>query len=404
MVKIKIGILKEGKTPPDKRVPLTPIQCRDLITQYPNLSLVVQKSHIRCFDDEEYANLGIPLVDDVSDCDVLFGVKEVVKYDLLEGKTYFYFSHTIKEQSYNRSLLQTMIAKGISMVDYESLTHANGRRILGFGRYAGVVGCYNGFLAYGKRTNRYYLKAAHQCHNRLELEKELQKVDLPAVKIIVTGNGRVGQGALEIIKQLNIREVSKEEFVSQSFDAAVYVHLDFYDYNERIDGSTFLNKDFFSNPEWFRSCFMNYACCADILIAGHYYGKGSPYLFTREDAKSSDFKIRTIADISCDIDGPVASTIRSSTISKPIYGYNPHTESEDAFDKDDVITVMAVDNLPCELPKDASEDFGIALIQHVFPCLLAEDSEQIIARATICENGDLTTNYEYLREYINTKD
>ena len=340
----------------------------------------------------------------MSDCDVLFGVKEVVKSELLDGKTYFYFSHTIKEQSYNRALLQTMIAKGISMVDYETLTHKNGRRILGFGRYAGVVGCYNGFLAYGKRTNSFFLKAAHQCQNRLELEKELQKVDLPAVKIIVSGNGRVGQGALEIIKQLSIREVSKEEFVSQSFDEAVYVHLDFYDYNERIDGSVFSNKDFFSNPEWFQSCFMNYASCADIFIAGHYYGKGSPFLFTREDAKSSDFKIRTIADISCDIDGPVASTIRPSTIAEPIYGYNPHTESEDVFDKDDVITVMAVDNLPCELPKDASEDFGNALIKHVFPCLLGEDSEQIIARATICENGDLTTNYEYLREYVNTKD
>ena len=404
MAEIKIGILNEGKTPPDKRVPLTPFQCKELIAQYPNLSLVVQKSPIRCFDDEEYANLGIQLVDDMSDCDVLFGVKEVVKSELLEHKTYFYFSHTIKEQSYNRVLLQTMIAKGISMVDYETLTHTNGKRILGFGRYAGVVGCYNGFLAYGKRTKRYSLKAAHQCQNRLELEGELQKVDLPAVKIIVSGNGRVGQGALEIIKELNIREVSKEEFVTQSFEQAVYVHLDFYDYNERIDGSAFSNKDFFSNPECFQSCFMNYASCADIFIAGHYYGKGSPYLFTREDAKSSDFKIRTIADISCDIDGPVASTIRPSTIADPIYGYNPHTESEDAFDKDDVITVMAVDNLPCELPQDASEDFGNALIQHVFPCLLVEDPEHIIARATICENGDLTPNYEYLREYVNTKD
>ena len=403
MDEIKIGILKEGKIPPDKRVPLTPIQCRDLITQYPNLSLVVQKSPIRCFDDEEYANLGIPLVDNVSDCDVLFGIKEVEKSELLERKIYFYFSHTIKEQSYNRALLQTMIAKGISMVDYETLTHLSGRRILGFGRYAGVVGCYNGFLAYGKRSKRYSLKAAYQCQNRLDLEEELQKVDLPAVKIIVSGNGRVGQGALEIIKQLNIREVSQEEFISKSFDEAVYVHLDFYDYNVRKDGSDFSNSEFFSNPSLFKSSFMNFASCADIFIAGHYYAKGSPFLFTREDAKSSNFKIRTIADISCDIDGPVASTIRPSTISEPIYGYNPQTESEDIFDKDEVITVMAVDNLPCELPKDASEDFGNALVQHIFPCLMGNDSEQIITRATICENGDLTANYEYLREYVNAE-
>ena len=404
MAVIKVGILKESKIPPDKRVPFTPIQCKNLITQYPNLSLVVQKSPIRCFDDEEYAELGIPLVNDVSDCDVLFGVKEVVKSELLENKTYFYFSHTIKEQSYNRALLQTMIAKGISMVDYESLTHANSRRNPRFWSLCWGSGLLQWFFSLWKKNKAIFLKAANLCHNRLELEQELQKVDLPAVKIIVSGNGRVGQGAIEIIKQLNIKEVSKEEFVSQSFDEAVYVHLDFYDYNERIDGSTFSNKDFFSNPEWFQSSFMNFASCADIFIAGHYYGKGSPYLFTREDAKSSDFKIRTIADISCDIDGPVASTIRPSTIAEPIYGYNPHTESEDVFDKDDVITVMAVDNLPCELPKDASEDFGNALIQHVFPCLLGEDSEQIIARATICENGDLTANYEYLREYVNTKD
>ena len=404
MAKIKIGILREGKLPPDKRVPLTPLQCKKLISQYPSLDLVVQKSTIRCFDDEEYSSLGIKLVDDLSDCDVLFGVKEVVMSELLNDKTYFYFSHTIKGQPYNRVLLQTMIKKRISMVDYETLTHNNGSRIIGFGRYAGVVGCYNGFLAFGKRSKRFSLKPAYLCCNRQELDKELQNVDLPPVKIIVSGNGRVGQGALEIINQLQIRKVSKEEFVSQSFNEPVYVHLDFYDYNERIDGSEFSNKDFFSNPEWFQSCFMNYASFADIFIAGHYYAKGSPYLFTRKDAKSSDFKIRTIADISCDIDGPIASTLRPSTITDPIYGYNPQTESEDDFDKDNVITVMAVDNLPCELPKDASEDFGDALIKYVFPALLVNDLENVIARATICKNGDLTDNYQYLRDFVNDDD
>ena len=369
MTKTKIGILREGKTPPDKRVPLTPTQCQVLMNQYSNLDLVVQKSPIRCFDDSDYSALGIPLVDDVSDCDILMGVKEVVKTELLNDKMYFYFSHTIKSQPYNRELFQKMVEKNISMVDYETLKYANGRRVLGFGRFAGVVGCYNGFLAYGERTQKYHLKPANSCEDRVELEEELKKIDLPNVKIIVSGNGRVGQGALEIIHTLGIREVSKEEFTTQSFDEAVYVHLDFYDYNVRI--------------------------------AGHYYGAGSPYLFTREDAKSPDFKIRTIADISCDIDGPVASTIRPSTIENPIYGYNPHTESEDIFNKEDVITVMAVDNLPCELPKDASEDFGNELITHIFPCLLSEDSDNIIDKATICKNGDLNAPYEYLRDYLN---
>jgi alanine dehydrogenase len=396
-----IVILKEGKTPPDKRVPLSPQQCADLISQYPSINLVVQRSPIRCFSDEEYSKLGITLVNDVSDCDVLLGVKEVPKADLLSDKTYFYFSHTIKEQPYNRELLQKMVEKNITMVDYETLKHANGSRIIGFGRYAGVVGCYNGFLAYGKRTKRFDLKAANLCEDRKELEQELKKVDLPNIKIIVSGNGRVGKGALEIIQLLNIREVSKEDFKSKTYVEPVYVHVDFPDYNTRKDGSEFIADDFFKNPELFKSTFMDYASCADVFIAGHYYGAGSPYLFTREDTKSADFKIRTVADISCDIDGPVASTIRPSTIDNPIYGYNPQSESEDDFDKEDVITVMAVDNLPCELPKDASEDFGNELMKHVFPVLIGDDPQSIIDKATICKNGDLNTHYEYLRDYLN---
>ena len=398
---MKVAVLREGKTPPDKRVPLSPQQCVQFIKDYPHVELVVQKSSIRCFPDADYLNLGISMVEDVSDCDVLLGVKEVPKSDLIANKTYFYFSHTIKKQSYNRELLAEMIEKNISMVDYETLTNAKGRRLIGFGRYAGVVGCYNGFLAYGNRTSTFSLKPANQCEDRVELEQELNKVTLSNVKIILSGGGRVGMGALEIIQKLGIREVSKEEFISQSFSEAVYVSVDFSDYNERKDGTEFSSADFFTNPKQYKSCFMKYASCADIFIAGHFYGTDSPYLFTREDAKSADFKIRTVADISCDIDGPVASTLRPSTISDPIYGYNIHSELEDNSFADDVITVMAVDNLPCELPKDASEDFGSELLKHIFPALLTEDRDKLIERATICKKGDLTTDYEYLRDYLN---
>lgn len=398
---IKIGILREGKTPPDKRVPLTPKQCADLVSQYPDINLTVQKSPIRCFSDDEYARHGIALANNISDCDILMGVKEVPKSDLIDNKTYFYFSHTIKAQPYNRELLQKMVKQNIIMIDYETLKHANGRRIIGFGRYAGVVGCYNGFLAYGKRTKRFELKAANLCEDRIELENELKKVDLDNIKIILSGNGRVGKGALEIVRLLGIREVTIEEFKTQEFEEAVFVHVDFPDYNARIDGAEFAEKDFFTKPELFKSTFMELAKSADMFVAGHFYAAGSPYLFTRKDAKSPEFKIRTIADISCDIDGPVASTIRPSTIENPLYGYNPHSEEEDDFDKDEVITVMAVDNLPCELPKDASEDFGNELIKHVLPLLIGDDPHSIIDKATICKNGDLNTPYEYLREYFN---
>ena len=314
---------------------------------------------------------------------------------------YFYFSHTIKEQPYNRGLLQKMLDANISMVDYEVLKHPNGSRIIGFGRYAGIVGCYNGFLAYGKRTSRFDLKSAHLCYDRNELEDQLQKVSLPNIRIILSGSGRVGCGALEIIHKLGIKEVDKESFKTQKFDEPIFVHLDYKDYNARIDGSIFRSKDFFNNPELFKSTFMQYASCADVFIAGHYYASGSPYLFTRENARSSEFKIRTIADISCDINGPIASSIRSSSILSPIYGYNPATESEDIFNKENVITVMAVDNLPCELPKDASQDFGNELLQSVFPLLFKSDPAKIIDNATICKNGDLNTPFEYLRDYLN---
>ena len=397
---MKIGILREGKQPPDKRVPFSPAQCSLLLQEYPQVEWVIQKSPIRCFSDDEYAQVGMQLVDDVSDCDLLLGIKEVPKSDLIADKTYFFFSHTIKEQPYNRDLLIKMIELNITMVDYETLTQPNGKRLIGFGRYAGVVGCYNGFLAYGKRTKRYDLKSAYKCFNRKEMEQEMSKIDLPNIKIILTGKGRVGRGALEIMHKLNLMEVSKEEFVTESFNEPVFVHLNPIDYNERKDGAPSSKTDFYLNPTKYKSTFMQYAKHADIFVAGHFYASDSPYLFTRENAKSANFKIRTIADISCDIDGPVASTIRPSTIENPIYGYNPQTEKEDAFDKDGVITVMAIDNLPCELPKDASEDFGNDLIQHIFPALLGDDQKDVIDRATICKNGDLNTPYEYLSAYI----
>ena len=396
---MKIGILREGKTPPDKRVALSPAQCVQVQEQYPTIELVVQPSPIRRFVDEDYLSIGVKMQEDLSDCDVLIGVKEVPKKDLIPNKTYFYFSHTIKEQPYNRELLLKMLDLNIRMIDYETLTDANGKRLIGFGRFAGIVGCYNGFLTYGKRTGTYFLKAANLCADRKEMESEYTKIKLPPIKIILTGSGRVGNGALEVINAIGIKEVSKKDFLTKEFNEAVFVHLKTMDYNTRIDGAVDSKEDFYSNPKEYRSDFFKYARLSELFIAGHYYSADSPYLFTREDAKLSDFTITTVADISCDINGPVASTIRPSTIADPIYGYNPQSESEDDFTKSDVIAVMAVDNLPCELPKDASEDFGAEMIKHILPCLLKQDSEKVITRATICENGNLTEYYQYLNNY-----
>ena len=398
---MKIGVLAEEKALDDKRVPLTPKQCKILLDAYPKLKLSVKSSAIRCFSDEMYIANGIDVVDDLSDCDILIGVKEVPIKSLIADKTYFYFSHTIKAQPYNRELLLKMMELNISMVDYEALKDKQGKRLLGFGRYAGIVGAYNGFLTYGLKSEKYNLKAAYSCGDSIEMEQELAKIKLSHEKIIVTGNGRVGNGVLEIMQKANIREVSKEEFLDETFNEAIFVHLNTMDYNVRKDGTFSDKQDFYKNPELYRSSFMRYANQADIFIAGHYYSSGSPYLFTRKDAKHSDFNIKVVADVSCDIDGPVASTIRPSTIVDPIYGYNPISETEDSFLQEGNIAVMAVDNLPCELPKDASEDFGNELLEKILPSLIMSDDEQIIENATICKNGDLTPNFEYLRNYVN---
>ncbi len=398
---MKIGVLKEEKVPVDKRVPLTPKQCRVLLNTYPSLEIAVKSSSIRCFSDDMYIAEGVQVVNDLSDCDVLIGVKEVPKSLLIPNRTYFYFSHTIKEQPYNRGLLLKMMALNISMVDYEVLKNHKGKRLLGFGRYAGIVGAYNGFLTYGLKSGKYNLKTAHNCEDRVEMEGEMNKIKLSNEKIIVTGNGRVGNGILDIIQKANIREVSKSEFLNNTFNEAVFIHLNTMDYNVRIDGSKSNKYEFYKQPELYCSSFMNYAKQADIFIAGHYYSSGSPYLFTREDIKHLDFKIKVVADVSCDINGPIACTIRPSTLSDPIYGYDKQTGQEVDFSNEDAIAVMAVDNLPCELPKDASEDFGNELLEKILPSLIISDDEQIIANATLCRNGDLTPNFEYLRNYVN---
>ena len=398
---MKIGIIKEGKTPPDERVPLSPKQCREVIDKFKQLSLVVQKSEVRRFKAEEFEAFNIEMVDSVADCDLLMGVKEVPITDLIPNKTYFFFSHTIKKQAYNSNLLKAMLERNITMVDYETLTNEFGTRLIGFGYYAGVVGCYNTFFAYGKRTGSFDLKRAYLCHDKAEMLSHLKKVQLPKnFKIVITGGGRVATGIIRILEQLNINSVSPSDFISKNFIEPVYTQLFPEDYYKRIDDKSFTRKEFYENPVGFESNFMKYAQIADMYISGHFWAKGSPFVISNEDIKSTAFNIKVIGDISCDIKGPIASTTRASTITNPLYGYDPITECEVAFDAKNAITVMAVDNLPCELPKDASEGFGRELIDKIFPHII-NDKEGVIERATICKGGKLMPRFEYLKDYVN---
>lgn len=401
---MKIGIIKEGKTPPDERVPFSPEQTRELRNNFPGLQLVVQESDVRRFTAADYTAAGTPVVDCVDDADVLMGVKEVPIEQLIPNKTYFFFSHTIKKQPYNRDLLRAVLAKNITLVDYECLVK-DGLRIVGFGRYAGIVGAYNGLLAYGKRSGSFDLKPAHKCEDQNELVKELEKITLPSnFKIALTGRGRVAGGAVEVLEKAGIKRVGVKDYLTQSFEHPVYVQLAVTDYNIRKDGADKGVQDFFDHAEEYKSHFFRFAKVSDLYISGHFWKEGSPFIFTREDAKQSEFNIQVVADVSCDIDGPVACTLRPSTIDNPLYGYHPESESEVDFDREDAITVMAVDNLPCELPKDASRDFGKELLDKVIPELVNGDPNKIIYNATIAKEGKLNEPFTYLQDYVDGKE
>lgn len=397
---MKFGIIKERKNPPDRRVVFSPEKLQEFQQQFPDATIIVEASENRVFSDDLYKAAGFEVSDDISDSDVLIGVKEVPIDALIPHKKYFFFSHTIKKQPYNRALLQAILEKNIELFDHEVITEENGARLIGFGRYAGIVGAYNGFRAYGMRNDSFHIPKAENLSEQQALINELNKIQLPNIKILLSGSGKVARGAKEMLDGMNLKSVSVEDYLTKNFNEPVYCLIDVLDYNKRKDGRVLNRSDFYDHPENYVSDFMRFAKVTDYFIAGHFYGDGSPFLFTREDAKSEEFKIKLVADISCDIDGPVASTIRPSTIADPVYGYNPQTETEVDFKSDKAITVMAVDNLPCELPKDASEGFGELFLKYVIPAFFNNDIDGVLARAKMTEGGELTPRYSYLQDFV----
>jgi saccharopine dehydrogenase (NAD+, L-lysine-forming) len=401
---LKIGIVREGKVPPDKRVPFTPLQAEEIEQRFSNVKIVCQESPIRCFKDSEYQKLDISVASDVQDCDILMGIKEIKIENLVADKTYLFFSHTIKKQPYNRKLLQEVLKKRIRLIDYEALKDKQGNRLVAFGRYAGIVGAYNGLWTYGKRYRTFALRRAYECFDVNDLKLELRKVKLPAVKIILTGAGRVGKGSMETLDSAGIRKVSPQDFLQRTFNEPVYVQLSSADYHKRKEGGHFNREEFHLSPEKYSSYFSEYTKVADILMAGAYWNPKAPVLFTREDMTSNNFNIKIIADITCDINGSIPSTKKATTIADPLYDYNATSDSvEPPLVNDKFITVMSIDNLPCELPRSASEEFGRDLIDRVLPLLVGADKDEIIERATIAEQGSLTHHFQYLQDYVNEK-
>lgn len=400
---MKIGLLRETKAPIDKRVPLTPLHCIAAKSAYPQLQFICESSKVRAISDSEYHLAGVELANQTNDCDILMGVKEIKPELLVAGKTYFFFSHTIKKQIYNRNLLKTIIDKKITLVDYECLKDPNGKRIVAFGYYAGLVGAYNTLRAYGLKYHLFDLKPAHLCKDLEEMVRYFPKIKLPPIKIVVTGGGRVTSGAIRILDDLNISQVTVSDFLNKSFSYPVYVQLRSEDYHQyRKKNELFDKSHFYENPSHYDSAFGPFAAVADLLISCAYWNPSGPRLFSIHDMQQPCFQIKTIGDITCDIDGSIPSTICASTIDQPFYDFNPFAnKKETLFSNPANITVMAVDNLPSELPRDASLDFGNQLVKHVIPSLINGDPYQIIEKATIAKNGSLTPYFNYLSDFIN---
>ncbi len=396
---MKLGIIREGKIPYDKRVPFTPLQCVEIKQRF-GVEVQVQSSAHRAYTDEEYSEVGITVTDNIDNCDVLFGVKEVPIMELIPNKVYFFFSHTTKKQPHNRELLKQILLKNIKLIDYECLRFPSGERVLGFGRFAGIVGAYNGLDAYGRRNNLFELKPAYQCFDYNELKENLKKIRLQNVKILVTGEGRVSSGITEILDFCGFQKVSKQEYIAHQNSNPVYLQLNYDEYYRFKDSKVFDKEKYLADPSLVESNLGDLWQHTDILMTGHFWDHRSAALFKIEDAQRPEFKTKVIADITCDINGSVPLTIRPAKIGDPVYGINPLNMVEtDAFAPES-ITIMAVDNLPCELPRDSSFHFGQDLLEKVLPSFFISDDNKIIEGATITENGALTDRYQYLSDFV----
>ncbi|MFA9189203.1 NAD(P)-dependent oxidoreductase [Flavobacterium magnesitis] len=400
---MKFGIIQERKIPADRRVVFSPNEIIKLKALYPELTIKVESSPIRVFIDSEYQNAGVEVVTDISDCDVLLGVKEVPVENLIPNKTYFFFSHTIKKQAYNRTLLQALLDKNIDLYDHETVVDANNNRLIGFGRYAGMVGAYNSIRAFGIKFELYKLPKVETLEGKEDLIRHLKRIVLPPIKFVVTGKGKVGNGVKEILDAIKVKLVSVEHYLTKNYTQPVYTQIDVLEYNKRKDGTVLEIADFFQNPQEYESNFERFTKVSDVAITGHFYANEAPQILTREMLQSKDCKIKVVGDISCDINGPIASTLRSSTIEEPFYGYLPIENKEVDVFHPAAIVVMAVDNLPCALPKDASEGFGEMFLEKVIPAFFNGDKNGILARAKITENGKLTPRFSYLQDFVDSE-
>jgi saccharopine dehydrogenase (NAD+, L-lysine forming) len=395
---IRIGLIRESKNPADNRVALIPSQCKWLQKSFPSLKIFAQPSADRCYSNKEYELAGVELAEDLSTCDYLFGIKEVKAENLIPGKNYLFFSHTRKMQSYNRDLFRSMLDKKITLIDYECMEHEDGQRILGFGFFAGIVGAHNGMMAFGKRSGKFELPRVYQHPSFKQLIHGYFGIRLPNIKVVITGSGRVAHGLLEVMNLLGIIDIEPEEFLSRNFSYPVFTQLKGPDLYSHKQHSKYNREDFHQNPEHYQCLFHTYAEHSDILLNGIYWDPRMPRLFEWEHLQSAGFRIQTLADITDDKEGSVPCNLGDGTMQEPVYGVDKITRKRTKPYLPGSLDIMAVGNLPNELPRDASRYFGEQLIKYVLEDLFKDGSE-VIRRATMVDQGQITPGFEYMRAY-----
>ena len=403
-----LSIIRENRID-ENRVPLIPTQVSNLLGKYPNLKVLVQPSKNRCFKDEDYLRAGAELTENISKSDIIFGVKEIDSSKLIENASYIFFSHLSKIKENNnqptqgtpgvdkKKLLKEILRKKVTLIDYENIRDNLGLRYLGFGRFAGIVGCYNTLNLYLILKKKQVLPRVFKVNNYKKIKELIRKQKFGKIKILVTGYGRAAKGCNEILKLANIKQVSLTDYLNKKYEKPIFCNISAKKNVERIDGKNVSDQDFILNPHEYKSKIRNYLFDTDIFFACHYWDPRFPKIFSFKEIKK--FKnLWIIGDITCDINGSVPTTIRSTSIAEPYYSIDVDTFKEVSIDKKG-IAVMAVDNLPSELPRESSEDFGNGIISEVLPYLIKKDDGRI-NRATITSQGNLCEKYSYLENFI----
>ena len=398
-----IGIVRESRND-ENRTPLVPEHIKKYKESNPNINFIIQPSNSRCFSDEEYELCGAKINENLNECSIIFGVKEIDPNILINNRTYLFFSHTFKInkqqkniEKHKKDLLLSILNKKITLIDYENIRGKNGTRCLGFGRFAGIVGCYNTLNLLLKVLGKQSLASAYKINDYERLVLNLKNLYFPKTKILVTGDGRVAKGVIELLNLTNIKAVSKKDFLEKKFDQPIFCNLETKDYVTNNSSTNFNLEHFINNPQDYSSSALQYLKETDILISAHYWDPSSPKIFENEDLKVLQ-NLKIVGDITCDINGSVPTTIRSTTIEEPNYWIERYNLKE-IDENNDGIAVMAVDNLPSELPRDSSTEFSEGIINEVLPFLLKEDDGRIL-NGTITTDGSFLEKYNYLNDYI----